>query len=58
VHSGYDFFKRAAKAHDVHHEKFRVNYGALGILDWVHGTGDKEQRRVVVEGIEEKRKGK
>jgi methylsterol monooxygenase len=36
VHSGYDF--AAARAHDLHHEKFRMNYGALGIMDWVLGT--------------------
>jgi sterol desaturase/sphingolipid hydroxylase (fatty acid hydroxylase superfamily) len=36
VHSGYDF--AAARAHDLHHEKFRVNYGALGLMDWVLGT--------------------
>ncbi|EEQ91349.2 oxidoreductase [Blastomyces dermatitidis ER-3] len=36
VHSGYDF--AGARKHDLHHEKFRVNYGALGLLDWVFGT--------------------
>lgn len=35
-HSGYDF--AAARAHDLHHEKFRMNYGVLGIMDWVLGT--------------------
>lgn len=40
VHSGYDFLHGAAKKHDVHHETFRVNFGALGFLDWLHGTGD------------------
>jgi sterol desaturase/sphingolipid hydroxylase (fatty acid hydroxylase superfamily) len=38
VHSGYDFFKGAAKAHDRHHERFNVNFGALGFLDRLHGT--------------------
>jgi sterol desaturase/sphingolipid hydroxylase (fatty acid hydroxylase superfamily) len=38
VHSGYDFFHGAAKAHDAHHEKFNVNYGVIGILDKLHGT--------------------
>ncbi|QSS64275.1 sterol desaturase [Histoplasma capsulatum] len=36
VHSGYDF--AGARMHDLHHEKFRVNYGALGLLDWFFGT--------------------
>ncbi|KAH0590476.1 hypothetical protein H2248_000625 [Termitomyces sp. 'cryptogamus'] len=38
VHSGYDFFARSAKRHDLHHEKFLVNFGTIGLLDWVHGT--------------------
>lgn len=38
-HSGYDFLKLPpAKLHDLHHEKFRVNYGTIGLMDWVHGT--------------------
>jgi len=37
VHSGYDFFKWA-KMHDTHHEKFRVNFGTIGLMDWLHGT--------------------
>jgi sterol desaturase/sphingolipid hydroxylase (fatty acid hydroxylase superfamily) len=38
VHSGYDFLNGAAKKHDLHHEKFVMNFGALGFLDWMHGT--------------------
>lgn len=38
VHSGYDFFHSAAKAHDLHHEKFMINFGSIGLLDWLHGT--------------------
>jgi len=38
VHSGYDFLAGSAKKHDLHHEKFLVNFGSLGVLDWVHGT--------------------
>ncbi|CAK7202597.1 hypothetical protein SEUCBS139899_005322 [Sporothrix eucalyptigena] len=38
VHSGYDFFDNAAKMHDMHHEKFNLNYGVFGIMDWFHGT--------------------
>jgi sterol desaturase/sphingolipid hydroxylase (fatty acid hydroxylase superfamily) len=40
VHSGYDFFRPPLQAdsHDLHHEKFNVHFGGLGILDWLHGT--------------------
>lgn len=38
VHSGYDFFRNKAKMHDLHHEKFNLNYGSIGLFDWVHGT--------------------
>jgi sterol desaturase/sphingolipid hydroxylase (fatty acid hydroxylase superfamily) len=38
VHSGYDFLSRIAKRHDAHHEKFIVNFGSIGFLDWAHGT--------------------
>lgn len=36
THSGYDF--ALARMHDLHHEKFRVNYGSIGLMDWVLGT--------------------
>ncbi|POR34871.1 Carboxypeptidase, partial [Tolypocladium paradoxum] len=42
VHSGYDFFAGAARKHDRHHERFDVYFGGIGLLDWVHGTDDKE----------------
>lgn len=45
VHSGYDFFCHKARAHDLHHEKFNLNYGSLGLLDWVHGTDQLKKRR-------------
>lgn len=46
VHSGYDFFHHAAKHHDAHHEKFNLNFGVFGILDWFHGTdGSKSGSR-------------
>ncbi|EAW11747.1 sterol desaturase family protein [Aspergillus clavatus NRRL 1] len=45
VHSGYDFFKSKAKMHDLHHEKFNLNYGSIGLLDWLHGTDKLETRR-------------
>lgn len=38
VHSGYDFFRGMARMHDLHHEKFNVNYGSIGLLDWIYGT--------------------
>lgn len=45
VHSGYDFFLGAAKAHDAHHEKFNVHYGVIGLLDYVHGTNEGSKRK-------------
>ena len=30
--------------HDLHHEKFNLNYGSMGVLDWVHGT-DRLRKR-------------
>ncbi|KAI5209159.1 sterol desaturase [Aureobasidium subglaciale] len=39
AHSGYDFFTVLSQKHDLHHEKNRVNFGTLGFLDWLHGTG-------------------
>ncbi|KAJ5924358.1 hypothetical protein N7466_008545 [Penicillium verhagenii] len=44
VHSGYDFFHNKAKMHDLHHEKFNLNYGSVGLLDWVHGTNKLGKR--------------
>jgi Sterol desaturase len=44
VHNGYDFFHNKAKMHDLHHEQFNLNYGSIGLLDWVHGT-DKLGKR-------------
>jgi sterol desaturase/sphingolipid hydroxylase (fatty acid hydroxylase superfamily) len=39
THSGYKIpgFPDSRK-HDFHHEKFNVNFGVLGILDYLHGT--------------------
>lgn len=45
VHSGYDFLRGQARMHDLHHERFNLNYGSIGVLDWVHGT-DRVKRRV------------
>jgi sterol desaturase/sphingolipid hydroxylase (fatty acid hydroxylase superfamily) len=47
VHSGYDFFGAAAKRHDLHHEKFNLNFGGTRFLDWVHGTDKLKSRRSV-----------
>ncbi|KAK0609974.1 fatty acid hydroxylase superfamily-domain-containing protein [Bombardia bombarda] len=46
VHSGYDFFGGMARMHDRHHEVFDGHYGVFGVMDWVHGTGEKERERV------------
>ncbi|CAK7218536.1 hypothetical protein SBRCBS47491_003538 [Sporothrix bragantina] len=46
VHSGYDFFDGAAKMHDLHHEKFNLNYGAFGFMDYFHGTNTLKRKRV------------
>ncbi|MCJ1359836.1 MAG: hypothetical protein MMC33_009839 [Icmadophila ericetorum] len=45
VHSGYDFLHGSAKMHDLHHEKFNVYFGAVGFLDWLHGTDVKGKER-------------
>ena len=39
-HSGYAFpwSSRNVNDHDYHHEAFNYNYGAIGLLDRVHGT--------------------
>lgn len=47
VHSGYDFLSGIAKKHDAHHEKFSINFGAIGLLDWFHGTDGRTRRRKV-----------
>ncbi|GAM91421.1 hypothetical protein ANO11243_094710 [Dothideomycetidae sp. 11243] len=53
VHSGYDFFHGAAKQHDLHHEVFMVNFGALGFMDRFHGTYGK--RKIAPQVAEEKK---
>jgi len=41
-HSGYHLpFLPSSEAHDFHHLRFNVNYGSLGILDYLHGTDEK-----------------
>ncbi|KAF3932909.1 hypothetical protein ABW20_dc0100411 [Dactylellina cionopaga] len=52
VHSGYDFFRNAAKMHDLHHEKFLIYFGAIGVLDWLHGTdGSKMAAKRKAKGV-------
>jgi sterol desaturase/sphingolipid hydroxylase (fatty acid hydroxylase superfamily) len=46
VHSGFDFFRGAARKHDRHHERFNVYFGGLGLLDWIHGTDEKKTAKV------------
>ncbi|KAG0254830.1 Chromosome 5 4 [Actinomortierella ambigua] len=31
-------------AHDYHHEVFHVNFGPVGVLDWLHGTGGSREK--------------
>ena len=39
THSGYHLpFMPSPEAHDFHHLRFNVNYGVVGLLDWLHGT--------------------
>ena len=48
AHSGYNFPRwPSVYTHDIHHEKWNVSYGVLGIMDWIHGTGAK---RMAVKG--------
>jgi methylsterol monooxygenase len=47
IHSGYDFFYKAARMHDRHHEGANAYFGAfgaLGLLDWLHGTVEKDRQ--------------
>ncbi|KAL2192699.1 hypothetical protein P885DRAFT_45971 [Corynascus similis CBS 632.67] len=47
VHSGYDFAGGpAVRAHDAHHERFTVHYGAYGWMDWLHGTDGSRRKKV------------
>jgi methylsterol monooxygenase len=39
-HTGYEFWWLPnASAHDLHHERGNCNFGTVGLMDWVHGTG-------------------
>ena len=50
THSGYDtpLHRGVSRSHDMHHEKFHVCYGVLGVLDWLHGTDVASRRGVRV----------
>jgi methylsterol monooxygenase len=38
-HSGYALPRLpSVQNHDIHHEKGNVNFGVLGLMDWLHGT--------------------
>lgn len=43
VYSGYDFFGVIVKGYDVYYEKFVVNYGVYGWMDWLYGMGLKQR---------------
>lgn len=47
VHSGYDFLSGIARKHDSHHERFVINFGTIGLLDWLHGTDGRGRKRKV-----------
>lgn len=47
AHSGYDFLSGIAKKHDAHHEKFLINFGTIGLLDWIHGTDERTRQKKV-----------
>jgi sterol desaturase/sphingolipid hydroxylase (fatty acid hydroxylase superfamily) len=38
VHSGYNWRWLSAQNHDHHHSTNKCAFGAIGLLDWVHGT--------------------
>ncbi|EJD45378.1 hypothetical protein AURDEDRAFT_114179 [Auricularia subglabra TFB-10046 SS5] len=54
VHSGYDFFAGVARMHDLHHESSRVNYGTVGLLDWLHGTWSSKSTRAEDDSLRKK----
>jgi sterol desaturase/sphingolipid hydroxylase (fatty acid hydroxylase superfamily) len=50
-HSGYDlpfdtvpFFGSMAEQHDLHHERFNVNFGVIGLMDYLHGTAHYQRK--------------
>jgi len=52
-HSGFSFpygFLGESKKHDYHHSHYLGNYGAIGLLDWWHGT-DQGYKKFLQEQI-------
>lgn len=45
VHSGYDFAGGVAAMHDLHHERFRGNYGTIGVVDRLMGTYRRREEK-------------
>lgn len=45
THSGFDFLYGYANLHDLHHEKFNVAFGAIGLMDWIHQTEGKPSQQ-------------
>ena len=42
-HSGYSLWRiPSVEDHDIHHEKSNVNFGVIGMMDWLHGTHAKQ----------------
>eukprot|EP01103_Thecamoeba_quadrilineata_P016160 TRINITY_DN5328_c0_g1_i2.p1 TRINITY_DN5328_c0_g1~~TRINITY_DN5328_c0_g1_i2.p1 ORF type:complete len:158 (-),score=5.01 TRINITY_DN5328_c0_g1_i2:51-524(-) len=47
-HSGYNFpwlLGLNPQFHDFHHSSFNYNFGVLGVLDQIHGTGAKATQK-------------
>jgi sterol desaturase/sphingolipid hydroxylase (fatty acid hydroxylase superfamily) len=58
VHSGYallPWISRFVRFHDWHHEYFNGCFGAMGWIDWIHGT-DKGYYRIYSKSEEKPRK--
>lgn len=46
LHSGYDFLGKAVVVHEEHHLRYTVNYGSIGLMDWIMGTRDVDKPRM------------
>lgn len=58
VHSGYAFLpgiSRYIRFHDWHHEYFNGCFGAMGWIDWIHGT-DQGFKRTYSKPIEPRKR--
>lgn len=45
LHSGYDFLRRAVEIHEEHHLRNTVNFGSIGLMDWLNRTRDVDRPR-------------